>query len=571
MTKSFLLSGITTAARSGILPFLAVSLTMAGASVADQTWSGASDAMWSNSANWITAVPAPADVVIFDLNSVVNFATTLGADFSVAGIKIADPSAAISIAATNTLTLGASGIDMSLATQNFAFNNATVLGANQTWNVGTGRTLLGSVTAPVSGGFALTKTGAGILTLQGVNTFSGGVALNSGTLIVKNNTSAGTGGITLANGTTLRIERNGSTSIFVGNAVTTAAGASVVMTTDNAANGFSGLITGDATSVYQIGNAASTTQVSFSLGASTQQFGSFAGTVKIFDGASLRFSATSAVNNGGANTNFDLNTSGVLTARNTGTINVGALTGIGSIIGSSGAAGTTTFAVGGKNVASTYNGVFTNASTTGFAAVTKTGTDTLTLNGASTYSGATVISAGRLLVNGSNLGFSGVNSAVTVAAAGTLGGTGTLSGAVTVTGTIAPGAAVGTLTITNALILNSSATLSYELNGTDQTAGGGINDLLTGITTLTLDGTLNVASLGAFTGRSSGSWRLINYSGVLTDSVLNLGTMPVTDAGTNFAIDTATAGQVNLVLVPEPGTALLGLVAGLGLLRRGRV
>ncbi len=310
------------------------------------------------------------------------------------------------------------------------------------------------------------------------------------------------------------------------------------------------------------------TQVSFSAGGSLQQFANFAGTVKIFDGASLRFSSTSGLNNGGTNTTFDLGTTGNLTARNTGTVNVGALTGAGTITGASGADNnTTTFSIGAKSVANTYSGVISNSSAIRFAALTKVGTSSLTLTNANTYTGATNINAGSLVVNGS-LGA----TPVTVGTNGTLGGTGSIAGVVTTNGTIAPGNSAGTLTVNNNVVLNSTATLAYELKGSDTTVGGGINDLLTGVVNLTLDGTLNVTGLDAFTGLTSGTWRLINYSGTLTNNTLNLGTLPMSDPDTAFSIDTATLGQVNLVLsaVPEPTSALLGLLASLGLLRRRR-
>jgi hypothetical protein len=59
-------------------------------------------------------------------------------------------------------------------------------------------------------------------------------------------------------------------------------------------------------------------------------------------------------------------------------------------------------------------------------------------------------------------------------------------------------------------------------------------------------------------------WRLFNYSGgTFTNNALTLGTMPsVGSSGKYFEIDTATTGQVNLVIVPEPGALAL---AGLGI------
>ncbi len=88
--------------------------------------------------------------------------------------------------------------------------------------------------------------------------------------------------------------------------------------------------------------------------------------------------------------------------------------------------------------------------------LTKTGTGTLTLSGASTYSGTTTVSAGTLLVNGA-LG----SGPVSVADGATLGGSGTIGGVVTVNagGTLAPGTSIGALT------LNSSPALTEQSLG----------------------------------------------------------------------------------------------------------
>ena len=192
-------------------------------------------------------------------------------------------------------------------------------------------------------------------------------------------------------------------------------------------------------------------------------------------------------------------------------------------------------------------------------------------SGNSTYSGGTQVNNGTLTVL-NTFGTATGTGPVTVASGATLAGTGTINGSVTVSGTLAPGISPGTLTINNALTLNSSASLNFELVGNDTTVGGGVNDLVTGVTDLTLDGTLNVSEIGAGTfllANLGDQWRLINYSGTLTDNGLTLGTMPALSGGLSFALDTATAGQINLSIIPEPSTVGLG-IAGLVLMLNRR-
>jgi fibronectin-binding autotransporter adhesin len=195
--------------------------------------------------------------------------------------------------------------------------------------------------------------------------------------------------------------------------------------------------------------------------------------------------------------------------------------------------------------------------------LTKLGANTLTLSGNNTYSGQTFVNAGTLAVTGSIVG-----SGVTVRNGGTLAGNGTISGSVTVNGgTISPGNSPGTLTIDGALSLESLSLLDFELNAGDQTVGGGINDLITLGSDLILDGTLDVTSSPL----STGTWRLFNYSGNLTDLGLTVGSISLAPSH-SASIETSVLGQINLVVVPEPATiALLGsgvAMLGLRLVRR---
>ncbi len=89
-------------------------------------------------------------------------------------------------------------------------------------------------------------------------------------------------------------------------------------------------------------------------------------------------------------------------------------------------------------------------------------TSTWTLNGTSTYTGATQVNAGTLLVNGSL-----ASTAITVNAGGTLGGTGTL-GNTTVNsgGTLSPGNSIGVININGNLVLGAGSVYVIEVSPT---------------------------------------------------------------------------------------------------------
>jgi autotransporter-associated beta strand protein len=204
--------------------------------------------------------------------------------------------------------------------------------------------------------------------------------------------------------------------------------------------------------------------------------------------------------------------------------------------------------------------------------ITLGGTGSLTLNGGAAVTELITLQDSLDLIVNNTLG-SGVN----VANGTLLGGAGTIAGAVSVLdgGILAPGTSPGTLTINNTLGFAGTSVLNFELNAADQTIGGGVNDLVTGVTNLTLDGILNVSGIGDFTTIAAPvTWRLFNYSGTLTDSGVTLGSLPTLAAGQSYVLDTATTGQVNLSVIPEPtsllSTGALALAAMTACMRRNR-
>jgi autotransporter-associated beta strand protein len=199
----------------------------------------------------------------------------------------------------------------------------------------------------------------------------------------------------------------------------------------------------------------------------------------------------------------------------------------------------------------------------GGAAISKTTSGTLTILGTNSYTGATNVNAGTLLVNGV-LG----NTAVSVAADATLGGTGgTIAGTVNATGTsghlanISPGASVGTLTVNNTVTFGDYSNLAIELSGDsiDLLNTTGLN-LSSGNDYLTVD----VSGI-----QTANRYVFATYAGSLGGNIFDNVTI---NGWSGASIDYSTVvGEIAVVAVPEP--TAIGLAFGmtsLGLLARRR-
>jgi fibronectin-binding autotransporter adhesin len=205
---------------------------------------------------------------------------------------------------------------------------------------------------------------------------------------------------------------------------------------------------------------------------------------------------------------FDNSTAGSASIDNGGTVDFSASSGpagdgklsAGSIAGSGlFYLGARELTVGGNNQNMAVSGIISDcgpdgdncqagATATGGSLV-KTGAGTMTLSGNNTYTGATTVNGGTLIVNGNQTAAIGLT---TVNSGGTLGGTGTIGGHVTVGdgGTLAPGGAgggVGNLTIAGNLTLSQGSTLNYSFGAAD-VVGEALNDLVTVEGNLVLDG-----------------------------------------------------------------------------------
>ncbi|MEO8616469.1 MAG: autotransporter-associated beta strand repeat-containing protein [Luteolibacter sp.] len=252
-----------------------------------------------------------------------------------------------------------------------------------------------------------------------------------------------------------------------------------------------------------------------------------------------------------------------------------------------------------KNGTATTGGLTINSAYT-MNGSTVTPTGTVRLTGNNTYVGGTTVNAGTLLVN--NTAGSGTGTGtVGVSSGATLGGSGTISGAVTLTtATLAPGSAaatVGTETFGAGLALNSTSIFEWDMQQAATTdpgaapAAGGTNPgsydkvVLNGAAnSLTGSGAVFKVVLGSGKAFNDAFWdtdktwnNVFSGTGIATSlsSIFSTFNADGSDLAAGVVTGQGTftfsgGNTVNWTAVPEPTTALVGLLITAGLLRRRR-
>jgi autotransporter-associated beta strand protein len=218
--------------------------------------------------------------------------------------------------------------------------------------------------------------------------------------------------------------------------------------------------------------------------------GALGATLSIYGGLNATIIANPSANGGGAAdvqafsstiaARIELFGDGSLSAHSR-TASVGSIEGDGKI-----SLGPNNLSVGRNNLSTTFSGIIEGGDTGRSGMLNKIGTGTLTLTGANTYTGGTIVEAGILLAN--NTVGSGTGANTVQVNAGTFGGGGKVSGNVIVgtgsgTGAIlgpgARGIIPGTLTIQRKLTLLSDATYKCTLDSSvpsvDQVRAKGVS------------------------------------------------------------------------------------------------
>jgi len=384
-----------------------------------------------------------------------------------------------------------------------------------------------SISVPIAGSGSITINNGARLTLNSTsgNTFSGGVTVNSGgELQVSSNSS----GKALGSGT---LTMNGGTFYprYAG-------------TSGNTMDNTSAPVNVTASSTFDIRSNGSTTNVTIQMG--TLAIGA---STLTFTGANTFSAAFAGATTLSGNANFN----------------------VASSVGSTTKYGLTLAAVG-----QTGSG----------QGLTKSGTGTMAITGASTYTGTTTVSAGSLFINGNA---SAATGAITVSSAATFGGNNVVGGATTISGIHAPGDrnAAGIQTFSNLLTYMSGSSMQWQIDAGATDPGIGVADAgsydrvvanggISGTTTFTVS---------LFTGAFSDAFWDTNksWTNIVTGTgVSDLQTIFSGFSGSGVAADGTVADQGKFsfsgsslvwTAVPEPTTgALVSILAAGALLRRRR-
>lgn len=528
-------------------------------------------------------------------------------------------------------TITASTLGSLKGSRNLSLNNTAVVPAAVTLTVGVNNAGTNTFTGLLSGSGHLYKSGTGIQILDPGSAASisiGALSANGGNLILKSGTFATTGKDPLgslaaynigagARGGTLTID-GATLNVGGGNNLKIAA------TTGGSLNILSGTVTSNDLVIGHNGSGVAT-QSGGSVTVTNlfhQDAGSgSAGSSYTLTGGSL--TARRIHNNTSstaATAEFTLNLDGGTLKSAIGTTNLIDNQNIGTQIAVLLGTGDTIIDTTASN-ASIVRPMGDMPSVAG--AFTKAGTNTLTLTEANTYTGATTINGGTLTLSATGsidnssqiiVGDTGSSGAVldvsaktggfTVSSTQTLSGIGTVDAddagtlrTVTIAGTHAVGNSPGSQTVDGNLAYASGSIFEWDLaankdtDGLDDSIGATADNGVAGTDydAVTVTGTLNIASDAVFKviqnagadfsdafWTSNQNWsNIFNVTGSVTSGWSNTlvsvyNTSNALQDVSTYGSFTVTGSTLTWTAVPEPTSALAGILLGFGLLRRRR-
>jgi autotransporter-associated beta strand protein len=320
---------------------------------------------------------------------------------------------------------------------------------------------------------SLEYNGSAVMALNNANTYTGGTLLNNGTIAINSSgngtaSAIGTGTLTIAGGT-----------------LDNTSGQAVILGTNNVVS-----VTGGASFAAFSGGETNTSNLSLGTGNVSLNIGS--GSTQTI---TLNGNGTTLTFGGNVTAQTNVAGNGLLTVNGAGNTLV-----LGSLVTNTNTTART-FTIGGTgNV--TVNGAISGGNTG--EAIVKTGNGTLTLNGASSYSGGTAINAGTVQISGS--GNIGNTSAAVTMGTGTSGTIGTVGNLVVNTNVTSGAMSVQSNTATTT---GSDVALLSIANGKTLT----LSSLAVGVSTSGNVATTNTA-LG--TGSSPGALGTLTVNGNVT-------------------------------------------------------
>jgi autotransporter-associated beta strand protein len=474
----------------------------------------------------------------------------------------------------------------------------------------------------ISGTGSVTKSGAGTLTLTEANTYTGPTTISGGTLSVGSGSATGSlASGSIANAGALVVNRTGNLTIagaitgtgslaHVGNGTTTLTGVNTYTGTTTVSAGrligsttsLQGAITNNAAVEFAQDTAGTYSGTMSGMGALVKTgAGLLALTAaNTYSGATTISGGTLSVGNGGATGSLASATianAGALVLNRTGTLTLaGAITGTGSLahvgtgtttlLGTNTYTGTTTVSAG-RLIGSTTSlpGAITNNAAVEFAqattgtysgtmsgggSLTKSGTGTLELTAANTYSGATTISGGTLSIGNGDATGSIASSSIVNAGALVVNRTGalTIAGAITGTGSLAHlGTGITTLSGSNTYTGTTTVSAGRLIGSTTSLPGPITNNAAVEFAQATTGTFASVISgTGLLTKSGTGTLELTGANSYAGGTIVSAGTLLGNATSLRGAI-TNNASVVFNQTTTGTGT-YAGIMSGSGLLTK---